>query len=123
MPFSSRHCLLTLGCLLSGATAASAQQYNFNRGFDTTAPSVATGAELNEQPNLFVMEVQFRPMGLLEVELTDPKTKKKVKKLVWYQVYRTLNRQLDSPVRRLDEVDCSVDAFSRRQVFCRRVVE
>lgn len=104
MPLSSRPWLflLTLGCLLSLTTVAPAQQYKFNQGFDAIAPAVAAGAELSEQPNLFVMEVQFRPMGLVEVELTDPHTKKKEKKLVWYQVYRTVNRQLDTPVDNTD---------------------
>lgn len=100
MPLCFHRCLflLMLGFLLSGATGASAQQYNFNQGFRASAPAVASGAELSEQPNLFVMEVQFRPMGLVKVELTDPNTGKKQEKLVWYQVYRTLNRQLDTPV-------------------------
>lgn len=104
MPLCSRYgvFLLTLGCLLSGAAGASAQQYNFNQGFNAIAPSVASGAELSEQPNLFVMEVQFRPMGLVEVELTNAKTGKKEKQLVWYLVYRTLNRQLDTPVDNSD---------------------
>jgi len=104
MCFSTRCCLFVtaLGSLLSLATHASAQQYNFNAGFDAVAPAVATGAELSKQPNLFVMEVQFRPMGLVEVELTDPQTKQKEKKLVWYQVYRTINRQLDTPVDNSD---------------------
>lgn len=104
MSFCSRRWLFlpALVCLLGLATEVSAQQYNFNEGFDAVAPSVATGAELTKQPNLFVMEVQFRPVGLVQVEVTDPKTKKKETKLVWYQVYRTINRQLDTPIDNSD---------------------
>jgi len=92
--------ILTFAMAVVGASqnSATAQKYDFNQGFDAIAPSIATGAELNEQPNLFVMEVQFRPMGLVYVPVTDPKTGKVNRELIWYQVYRTRNRILETPV-------------------------
>lgn len=90
--------VLAIFVVSGNSNQASAQQYDFNQGFDEIAPSVASGAELNEQPNLFVMEVQFRPMGLVYVPITDPKTGKVSRELIWYQVYRTRNRSLDTPV-------------------------
>lgn len=90
----------TLKLLLCFGIAASlqAQTIDFNKAFDAKAAAVASGEELKKQSNLFVMEVEFRPVGLVEVELTNPQTGKKEKKLVWYQVYRTVNRELESPV-------------------------
>ncbi|MDB4786915.1 hypothetical protein OAG29_03025 [Planctomycetaceae bacterium] len=99
---SKRVCLLMLavvmGAFVSNAQQAFAQKYDFNQGFDVIAPAIASGAELNDQTNLFVMELQFRPMGLVTVPITDPKTGKVSRQLVWYQVYRTRNVTLDSPV-------------------------
>lgn len=90
----------TLNLLLCLGTAVSlqAQTIDFNHAFDAKAAAVASGEELKKQSNLIVMEVEFRPVGLIEVELTNPQSGKKEKKLVWYQVYRTVNRELESPV-------------------------
>jgi hypothetical protein len=88
-------------CVLFGLgwfVSAEAQTIDFNQAFDAKAASVASGEELKKQSNLFVLEVEFRPVGMLEVELTNPQTGRKEKKLVWYQVYRTVNRELESPV-------------------------
>lgn len=89
---------LAIALVSANTKQATAQKYNFNQGFDAVAPAIATGAELNEQPNLFVMEVQFRPMGLVYVPITDPKTGETKRELIWYQVYRTRNRVLETPV-------------------------
>ena len=95
--------LFLMVCVFSlNADPLSAQKYDFNKGFDAIAPAIASGAELNEQPNLFVMEVQFRPMGLVNVSISDPKTGVAKQQLVWYQVYRTRNRKLESPVDNTD---------------------
>jgi hypothetical protein len=68
---------------------ASAQ---LTRGFDQVAPALATGEERNRQTDLRVMEVQFKPMRMLWVDVTNPKTGQKERKLVWYLVYRALTR-------------------------------
>ena len=43
---------------------------------------------------LWVLEVRFKPMRMILLDLTDPKTGKKSKQLVWYVVYRAINRPL-----------------------------
>jgi len=93
--------VLIVTSLVPSQTAC-AQEYDFNMGFDVIAPSIATGAELNEQPNLFVMEVQFRPMGLVTVPITDPQSGRTSRQLIWYQVFRTRNVALESPVDNTD---------------------
>ena len=62
------------------------------RGFKIHVSSQASGEELNQQTDLWVLEVRFKPLRLISVNLTDPKTGKKTKQLVWYLVYRAVNR-------------------------------
>jgi hypothetical protein len=70
--------------------------------------AVVTGEEVAAQPDLWVMDVYFKPMRQIAVELTDPKTGKKQSKYVWYLVYRAVNRPLpqivqdNPPVNELD---------------------
>ncbi|MDZ4689295.1 MAG: hypothetical protein SH850_29825 [Planctomycetaceae bacterium] len=70
--------------------------------------AVATGEELAAQPDLWVMDVYFKPMRQVAIELTDPKTGQKRTKYVWYVVYRAVNRPLpkivqdNPPVNELD---------------------
>ena len=64
------------------------------RGFKIRVSSQASGEELNQQTDLWVLEVRFKPLRLISVNLTDPKTGKKTKQLVWYLVYRAVNRPL-----------------------------
>jgi hypothetical protein len=70
--------------------------------------AVATGEELSAQPDLWVMDVYFKPMRQVVIELTDPKTGQKQSKYVWYVVYRAVNRPLpqivqnNPPVNELD---------------------
>jgi len=64
------------------------------RGFKIRVASQASGEELNQQTDLWVLEVRFKPLRLISVNLTDPKTGKKTKQLVWYLVYRAVKRPL-----------------------------
>ncbi len=43
-------------------------------------------------PELWIAEVQFRPMRLLRVPVTDPATGVTARELVWYLVYRLIPR-------------------------------
>jgi hypothetical protein len=74
------------------ATAAPAQEVT--RGFDRTLRSYATGEELNRQRNIWVMEVQLKPMRMVFVDTVDPKTGEKRKEQIWYLAYRAINRPL-----------------------------
>lgn len=64
------------------------------RGFTIRVPSQASGEERNQQTDLWVLEVRFKPLRLVTINLTDPKTGKKSKQLVWYLLYRAVNRPL-----------------------------
>lgn len=85
------------------AQAPAATRYN-----EVTLTAQATGEELSAQPELWVMEVRFRPMRQMVVDITDPKTGQKSPRHVWYVAYRAVNRKLASravenaPVNELD---------------------
>jgi len=98
---------LVVGVCLSAIHPAEAQQ---KRGFRITLDASSTIKELAAQDDLWVVEVQFKPMRLISVEVTDPKTKKKTRQLVWYLIYKAINRPLDrrpdtSNTRPVNEVD------------------
>lgn len=92
--------LVRLGCTLGIIAIAmtprmSAAQATYS---EIRVQSVATGEEISAQPDLWVTEVYFKPMRLIAVEITDPKTGQKQPKFVWYTVYRAINRPLVTPV-------------------------
>ena len=43
-------------------------------------------------PALWVAEVQYKPVRLLRMKVTDPKTERTARELVWYMVYRVIPR-------------------------------
>jgi hypothetical protein len=79
-----------------GTTAA------LDRGFAATAPAVATAEEL-AQGDLWVMQVDFKPMRLMRVQTTDPDTGRRREEVVWYMIYRAVNRPLKSPAQENDK--------------------
>ncbi len=86
-------------------TESSAQGTRYG---EYTVTAAASGEELSSQPELWVMEVHFKPMRQIVVELTDPQTGQKKPKYVWYVAYRAVNRKLanrsvaEAPVNELD---------------------
>ncbi len=81
-------------CFLSGVAGFALPQAaaQANRGFVRTAPAYASGEERNRQTSLRVMEVQFKPMRMIWVDVTNPKTGERERKEVWYLVYRAIAR-------------------------------
>ncbi|MBS0264277.1 MAG: hypothetical protein JSS02_20230 [Planctomycetes bacterium] len=61
-------------------------------GLETVAAPLILGEEKGAQPDLWVMEVRFKPVRMVQVPLTDPKTGKTSKDLVWYLAYRAVIR-------------------------------
>lgn len=61
-------------------------------GIETVASPLVTGEERNAQPDLWALEVRYKPVRMIQVELTDAKTGKSGKQLVWYLAYRTVVR-------------------------------
>ncbi len=63
------------------------------RGGEIRIAPLATGEERTSQDNLWVLEVYFKPMRLIPVELTDPKTGEKKREYVWYIAYRAMHQK------------------------------
>lgn len=72
-------------------TRASAQ---VTRGFDQRLYAIASGEEIQRQPDLWVFEIHFKPMRMIFVNTTDPQTGETSRDQVWYLAYRTVNRSL-----------------------------
>tara|TARA_R110002095_G_scaffold194363_2_gene172633 strand:+ start:3786 stop:4628 length:843 start_codon:yes stop_codon:yes gene_type:complete len=88
----------TCGCFLySAGNPVSAQNQSLNRGFSIKADISATGEERASQKSLWVLDAIFKPMRMVRLDLTNPKTGKKEKTLVWYIVYKCLLRPIDRP--------------------------
>ena len=100
MRFSSLSFALLL--FAAPAFAQSGRPSALSRGFDATASAVATAEEL-AQGDLWVMQVDFKPMRLVRLETTDPETGEKRTEYVWYLVYRATNRALTSPAQGADK--------------------
>jgi hypothetical protein len=61
-------------------------------GIETVVAPLITGEEKNAQPDLWALEVNFKPVRMIQVELTDQKTGKSGRQLVWYLAYRAVVR-------------------------------
>ena len=76
------------GALMPAGAAAQAPRRNEIR----IAP-VEEGDERTSQHKLWVLEVYMKPMRLIPIELTDPKTGNKKLEYVWYITYRAVPRK------------------------------
>jgi hypothetical protein len=80
-------------------------------GFEKIAPVVAGGDELYNQPQLWVMEVQFKPMRMIWVELKDAATGEMKKEPIYYMCYRAINRpiatRIDTKTKPQNELDAA----------------
>lgn len=79
--------------ILSAATESSAQP---RRG-EFEIPAVATGEERTAQSDLYVMDVYCKPLRMIQLNLTDPKTGEQKLEYVWYIAYRAYNHKLERP--------------------------
>lgn len=61
-------------------------------GIEARAPGLTTGEERTAQPDIWTLEVLYKPVRMIEVSVPD-KTGKPVKQLLWYLVYRVINRE------------------------------
>ena len=78
------------------------QSSALSRGFDATAPAIATAEEL-APGDLWVMQVDFKPMRLIEIETRDPQTGEKRTDTIWYVMYRAMNKPLKTPAKDEDK--------------------
>ena len=108
---------LSAACLVAAAVSAfpqvaAAQRLDaprLDQGFAVTAVPDATGAERTRQPGLYMLEVDFKPIRLQQVAITDGSGQSE-SAVVYYLVYRLKNKPLQSgqrddnlrPVNQLD---------------------
>ncbi len=94
---TSLSCLLVIvACLV--CAGASVGTLDAAEGFDHIIKPAVEGFERLEQPKFWIMEVQCKPMRLMWVDLTDPKTGQKTTEQIWYLVYRGINRPIRKPL-------------------------
>lgn len=85
--------------VLAGLTSAAEAQVT--RGFDKTAVASVQTVELTHQPDIWMMEVQLKPMRMVFVELPDPKTGEMKQEQIWYLAWRSIVRNVE--IRELDD--------------------
>ncbi|MBI1314057.1 hypothetical protein GC176_22405 [bacterium] len=93
--------VLSLTCV---ASTSAQQKIPGNRGFEFVAKPYATGEERQAQPDLWIHEVRFKTMRMIETEVTDPKTGTKRPELFYYLVYNAVNREIESRTDNTDTV-------------------
>lgn len=98
LPLTGR-CLVAFALLGSVAVA---QKVDFRGGFDVVVKPVATGEERQAQPDLWIFELEFKSLRMIEVDITDARTGTKRSELLYYLVYKAINREID---RKQEEED------------------
>jgi hypothetical protein len=90
----TRRQFLDRSLLAAGAWVA-LPQFGYSQiapGVETIARPLITGEERNAQADIWAMEVYFKPVRMIMADVTDPKTAKTSRELVWYLAYRALVR-------------------------------
>lgn len=93
--------------LLAAGTLLAAPRTGFSAiapGVETVAAPLISGEERNAQPDIWALELNYKPVRMMLVELTDPQTGKTARELVWYLAYRAVVRST-SGVRDSDEAE------------------
>lgn len=100
----SRRQFLETSCLAAGAWMIGPRGLSaaIAPGVETVAAPQITGEETAAQPDMWALEVRFKPLRMIYTELTDPKTGKSAKELVWYLAYRAVARK-SSHIPEVDE--------------------
>jgi hypothetical protein len=90
--FSRRH-FLESSCVVAGAWLAGSRRLAaaIAPGVETVAAPVITGEESTAQADIWALEVRFKPVRMLHVEMPNPKGGTS-KELVWYLCYRAVVR-------------------------------
>lgn len=88
---------------LPQASEAQTEPAELTEGFEVTLEVPrATTEELSSQTHLWTMEVSFKPLRMIYVELPDPETGETRPEPVWYLVYRAVNRPIERPEISID---------------------
>ncbi|MSR57169.1 MAG: hypothetical protein EXS05_05810 [Planctomycetaceae bacterium] len=94
MPSFNRRQFLETSSLAAGAWMLGSGRLSaaILPGVETVAAPVITGEESTAQPDIWALEVRYKPVRMIQATLTDPKTGKTGKQLVWYLAYRAVAR-------------------------------
>lgn len=84
---------------VSQATAQQPIAVPLDQGFKVRVPAFPSGEERTRQPDLWMLDVDLKPMRMRYLNLTDPVTGEVSRQQVWYLVYRVFNR----PIRAAEE--------------------
>lgn len=63
-------------------------------GVETVIRPEISGEERVRQPDIWALEVNFKSMRMILVDVPDPKTGNTKKELIWYLPYRIVNREV-----------------------------
>lgn len=81
--------LVAAGAVLLGGNSSWA---DIAPGVETIAAPLLTGEERDAQGDIWALEVRYKPVRMIRVDVPNTKTGKTSKELVWYLAYRTLVR-------------------------------
>lgn len=95
---------ICLGFAADQAAAQSGLATPLDQGFKVRVPAFPSGAERTRQSELWMLDVELKPMRMRYLEIEDAKTGQTKREQVWYLIYRVFNR----PIRGAD-VSGSVD--------------
>src|SRR5438445_2414552 len=81
--------LATAGAVVLGSRAGFAA---VTPGVEIKAIPSISGEERIAQPDIWVLEMNFKPVRMITVELPDGQTGNSARHLIWYLVYRVVRR-------------------------------
>lgn len=87
----TRRFLALAGMALLVCAAGQPVSAQLTRGFVVELEPSRTGEESSRQDHLWELQVQFKPMRLIWVDITNPNTGEQEQELIWYLVYRVQN--------------------------------
>jgi hypothetical protein len=85
------------GVAVGLAALAASSAHAGDEGFSTVIRPSFSGEELRYQQDLWGLEVAIKPMRMVYVPITNPRTGAKSSEMVWYLVYKIVNRPLARP--------------------------
>src|ERR1700741_3625460 len=95
--FLEMRMLVLPGLILSAALAGSQSLKAADEGFSTVIRPSFTGEELRYQQDFWGFDVAIKPMRLVYVPITNPRTGAKSSEMIWYLVYKIVNRPVVRP--------------------------
>jgi hypothetical protein len=90
-------CLAGLAIAVTGATPFAVRAADPAQGFATVIQPNFTGEELRAHEDTWALEVDLKPIRMAYVQAVNPRTGAKSSEMVWYLVYRIINRPTPKP--------------------------